>query len=104
MADWETPEPPQPKHWHDRPSARTAEEREAAFQRFLELSAPYFQKIEAEGDRPSFSSEGDRRERYFRRYTRPAPPAGLPPVDLAVIRGEHRRWSPASRTNERKAA
>jgi hypothetical protein len=49
MADWETPEPPQPKHWHDRPSARTAEEREAAFQRFLELSAPYFQRSRPKG-------------------------------------------------------
>jgi hypothetical protein len=101
MADWETPEPPHPKRWLDRPSARTAEEREAAFERYLEISVPYFEAVEANGGTPWFKSLDERRERSFRRYTRPAPPAGLPPVDLAVIRGEHRRWAPI---DERKAA
>ena len=103
MDDGETPEP-QPKYQLDRPSAHTPEERESAFQRYLEISEPYFEAVEANGGTPWFKSLDERRERYFRRYTRPAPPAGLPRVDLAVIRGECRRWSPASRTNERKAA
>lgn len=63
--------------WLDRPSARTPEEREAAFQRYLELSAPYVAAIEAAGDEPWFSSVEERRELYMHRHrpmspTRPA--------------------------------
>jgi len=64
--DLETPEP-QPKRL-DRPSARTAEQREAAFERYIETSAPYFAAVEANGDKPWFSSVEERRELYMRRH------------------------------------
>jgi hypothetical protein len=70
--DQETPEP-QPKHRLDRPGARTPEDREAAFQRYLEISAPYFAKVEAEGDTPWFKSLDERRELFMRRH-RPMTP------------------------------
>lgn len=74
------------KYYSDRPSSRTPEEREQFYQRYLELSAPYFQAIEDAADKPWWSSEQERRELYFRRYRRasPAPPAASvrPPEPL----------------------
>ena len=74
------------KYYTDRPSSRTPEEREQFYQRYLELSAPYFQAIVDAGDKPWWSSEQERRELYFRRYQRPDPPPRLT-LDLDVIRG-----------------
>lgn len=64
-----------------KPSRRNAMERTEAFDRYVEHSAPYFQKIEDDGDQPWH--EGDlaaRRELFDRRYIRPAPPAMIPPI------------------------
>jgi hypothetical protein len=55
MSDGETPEPQGKWTYHlDRPSARTDEEREAAFERYLETSVPYFEAVEANGGTPWF--------------------------------------------------
>ena len=43
-------------------------EAEAAFQRYLEVSAPYFEAVAANGDMPWFSSVEQRRELFYRRY------------------------------------
>ena len=50
------------------------DEREAAYQRYVELSAPYVAAIEAAGDQPWFSSEDERRELFMRRYKKPKAP------------------------------
>jgi hypothetical protein len=63
----EAPEP-QPKRQLDRASARTPEDREEAFQRYLESSVPYFEAVEAKGDTPWFGSVEERRELYMRRH------------------------------------
>jgi hypothetical protein len=90
-------------YW-DRPSARTDAEREASFQRYLEISQPYMDKIAADGDVPWHGGDIEARRRKFsQRYIRPAPPAGLPPVDLAVIRGGTARWSPIPTMKEKAA-
>jgi hypothetical protein len=102
----ETPEdrPRKPQFFLDRPSARTPEEREQAFQRYLEISEPYIAKIIADGDVPWHGGDIEARRRKFsQRYIRPAPPAGLPPFDLAVIRGGTARWSPVPTMKEKAA-
>jgi hypothetical protein len=48
--------------------ASTPEDREAAFQVYLENSVPYFEVVEAAGDKPWFNSVDERRERFMRRY------------------------------------
>ncbi|QQW33204.1 hypothetical protein [Mycobacterium marinum] len=83
-------------------------EAEERFQRYLELTVEYNVAIEAAGDSPWFADSeklaalersgmagiataediGKRRALFMRRYTRPAPPAGLT-NDLAVIRRSH---------------
>lgn len=50
------------------------DDREAAYQRYVELSAPYVAAIEAAGNKPWWSSEDERRERFFRRWTKPKAP------------------------------
>ncbi|WP_083654437.1 hypothetical protein [Mycobacterium sp. GA-1841] len=73
------------------------DEREEAFQRYVEASENYNAAIIESGDQPWHGGNIERRrELYLRRYQRPQPPQGLPPVSLAVIRGEHRRWTPAA--------
>lgn len=52
----------------DRASARTPEEREEHYQRYLELSEPYFANVKAEGGTPWWSSEDERRELFMQRY------------------------------------
>lgn len=83
---------PAPKStWFDRPSARTADEREAVFQQYLTSSAPYNAAIEADGDTPWHGGDVDRRRELFnRRYQRPEPPASIPLKTLAEIRGDRR--------------
>jgi hypothetical protein len=54
--------------------ALTEAEREEAFQRYLELSAPYVAAIEAAGNQPWFGSVEERRELFMRRHTNPKPP------------------------------
>jgi hypothetical protein len=72
--------------------AQAEGEREAAFQAFLERTIPYFEKVEAEGDEPWFSTVEERRTLFMKRFSRPAPP--MPLKSLAEIRGDHRKWSP----------
>jgi hypothetical protein len=55
----------------------TEAQREAAFMRYVELSEPYFEVVEANGDKPWFESIDERRDLFMRRYIRPAPPVGL---------------------------
>jgi hypothetical protein len=76
MTDTEAVEAkPQPTYHLDRPSARTDAEREAAFQRFLELSASYNAAIVAAGDETWHGGDIEkRRERYMRRYAKPKAP------------------------------
>lgn len=51
---------------------------EAAFQRYLELSAPYVAAIEAAGDEPWHKCDIEaRRELFMRRYQQPAPRTDL---------------------------
>jgi hypothetical protein len=57
-------------------------DREAAYARYLDLSEPYFAKVEAEGDTPWWSSEDERRALFMKRFTRPTPPAGLTIPDI----------------------
>jgi hypothetical protein len=104
LIDVDTEPTAAPNYHLDRASARTPEEREAAFQRYMELSAPYFAKVEAEGDQPWWTTEDERRELFFKRWTRPASPAGMPRMSLAEIRGEHRRWIPVIPIIERNSA
>lgn len=81
-------ESPKPS-WFDRPSARTADEREAVFQQYLTSSAPYVAAIIAQGDEPWHGGDIDRRRELFnRRYQRPEPPASIPLKTLAVLRGD----------------
>lgn len=82
-------EEPRPRsdYMDNRPSARTEVEREAAYQNYLERSAPYMEKIRDDEDKPWFRSEAERRELYFRRYTRPEPPAAMPAKNLGEFRG-----------------
>lgn len=77
------------------------EQREEAFQRYLEVSEPYFDKVRDDGDEPWFGTIEDRRELFFRRYQRPQPPATLPEPSLSHIRGELRRWVPIAGTESR---
>jgi hypothetical protein len=61
-------------HWR----ATAEAEREAAFQRYLELSQPYMDKITEDGDEHWHAGDLEsRRELFMRRYTRPAPRADL---------------------------
>lgn len=70
--------------WFDRPSARTADEREAAFQRYLATTVQYNAAIEAAGRKPWHGGDIDRRRELFnRRYQRPEPPASIPLKTLA---------------------
>lgn len=81
------------------PLIRSVEEqREDAFQRYLEMSEPYFDKVRDEGDEPWFGTVAERRKLFLRRYQRPEPPAGLPAPSLQRIRGERRRWVPVANT------
>lgn len=57
-------------HW----KATTTADREAAYQNYLERSEPYFRAIAERGGSPWFSSEGERRALFFRRWVRPVPP------------------------------
>ncbi|MCP3811379.1 hypothetical protein B7435_23670 [Mycolicibacterium peregrinum] len=51
---------------------------EERFQTWLERSANYNATIEAAGDTPWHGGDVDRRrELFMRRFTKPAPPAGL---------------------------
>lgn len=51
---------------------------EDRFDAYVERSANYFAAIEAAGDKPWHEGDLDRRRELFnRRFTRPAPPAGL---------------------------
>lgn len=63
---------------YERPGARSAEEREQHYRDWLKRSEAYFQAIADAGDAPWFGSDTERRELFFRRYTRPAPPDGMP--------------------------
>jgi hypothetical protein len=52
--------------------------REAAFQEYLDSTVEYFAAIEAAGDEPWHKGDIDvRRELFYRRWIKPAPPAGL---------------------------
>lgn len=65
--------------WHLDPADR--------FDAYVERSANYFAAVEAAGDTPWHESDVDRRrELFMRRFTKPAPPAGLF-VNPAQIRG-----------------
>lgn len=66
----------------DQPAAR-----ERAFLDYVKHTEPYYEAVEAAGDRPWFSSLEERRELFMRRYTRPEPPEGLF-NDLDTIRGD----------------
>lgn len=63
----------------------TEDEREAAFQRYLELSAPYFAVVEDKGHQPWFNNIEERRELFMRRY-RPCRPANAEHQTLNEIR------------------
>lgn len=77
---------PVPGYW-DRRAPRTEANREAAFRRFLELSAPYVAAIETAGNVPWHGGDIHiRRNLFYRRYARPQPPAGIPIKTLAEIR------------------
>lgn len=53
-------------------------DREAAFQAYVESTVEYFAAIEAAGDEPWHKDDIDaRRELFYPRWIRPAPPAGL---------------------------
>ena len=53
------------EHWR----ARTPDEREQAFQAYLERSAPYVAAVEAAGDEPWHGGDIEaRRELFMRRY------------------------------------
>ena len=52
---------PEWSYW-DRPSSRTEDGREAAFQLYLETTAPYFAVVESNGGKPWFGSVEERRE------------------------------------------
>jgi hypothetical protein len=61
--------------------ARTPEQREAAFQKYLARSAPYFAAVAAAGDEPWHAGDIERRrELFFRRYkpTNPTTPMRTP--------------------------
>ncbi|WFS15174.1 hypothetical protein [Rhodococcus aetherivorans] len=60
--------------------ARTDQERGEAFLVYLERSVPYFAAVEERGGKPWFGSEDERRDLFLRRYSRPAPPAGMEPI------------------------
>jgi len=58
-------------HW----LARTEAEREAAFQRYLEISQPYMDKITADGDESWHKGDVEaRRELFYRRWKQPKAP------------------------------
>lgn len=63
--------------WRIDPADRIAYDREAAFASYVERSEPYFAAIAANGGTPWFSSLDERRDLFMRRYSRPAPLAGL---------------------------
>ncbi|MGY4650025.1 hypothetical protein [Mycobacterium sp. URHB0021] len=70
----------------------TEAEREAAFQRYLASTVNYFEAIEATGDEPWHKGDLEaRRELFYRRYTRPEPPASMPALTLAEVRGTYAR-------------
>lgn len=71
---------------YDRASCRTDEEREQHYQDWLKRSEAYFQAIADAGDAPWFGSDTERRELFFRRYTRPTPPQGIPDRDPREFR------------------
>lgn len=79
MDDQETPEPQAKWTYHlDHPSTRTDADRLEHYRAWLARSGdPYVQAVLAAGAVPWFSSEDERRERFYRRYQRPAAPAGL---------------------------
>ncbi len=60
--------------------AKTPEAREAAFQAYLDRSAPYFEKVRENGNQPWFLTEDERRVLFMARYDRPQPPEGIPPI------------------------
>lgn len=76
MSDTETEAKPDHKlYLVDRPSARTPEDREAAFQRYLELTEKYDAAIVAAGDEPWHKGDIEaRRELYMRRHEAPKAP------------------------------
>jgi hypothetical protein len=49
----------------------TDEDREARYRQYVESTTAYFEKIRADGEKPWFSSEEERRELFMRRYARP---------------------------------
>jgi hypothetical protein len=82
----------------------TQEQREAEFQRYLESTVEYNAAIVAAGREPWHGGDIEaRRERFFRRWVRPAPPVGLF-TDLAVIRGEANKWQPVPIIESNSAA
>lgn len=77
------------------------QDREEAFQRYMELKVEYFLEVVEAGDLPWFNDpeklaklgiSGDteeerRRQLFMRRYKRP--PQTIPALTLAEIRGDH---------------
>jgi hypothetical protein len=85
MTDFDTSAPaPSATTYHtDRPSARTAAEREEHWQHWwLKFGQPYQTAVIDGGGQPWTADIDERKALFMRRYTRPAAPGGLAIPDI----------------------
>lgn len=67
-SDFDTTEDEYVPTWR-RPTTSEADDREAAFQRYIESSAPYFDRVDADGHTPWHHGDIEaRRALFYRRY------------------------------------
>ena len=88
MAEHESGEPKFRWNPNERPSARTAIEREDHYDHWIDTHD--------DPEEPWFSSDEERRELFMRRYRRPSPP-DMPAI--RSVRDHHRRTDPNTWSN-----
>jgi hypothetical protein len=97
-------EPTTVQYHFDRASARTEAEREEHWRYWwTKYGEPYQAAVIEAGGTPWTADPNERRRVWFRRYERPDPPAGIPRMSLAEIRGDH-KWTPAEPTQIKEKA